>query len=193
MIEIDSIQYNLQSEFHMLRHFEKAENEILRNLFLEGYSIQEIQNELSLPGSKFFSHFANDISELIEKIVPHIIQKSVGINGNHIIESDIPLEQFPNGIGTKAVVALKDITPEFQSKIFFEKNRNYSLSHFLVDKLPITNRCTLILKPVTDGYIFISAFSGESAMPIPKNDMPTEIFNACAAYWSEHVFLKLRL
>lgn len=193
MIDIHSIQYNLQSEFHMLRHFEKADDEILKNLLLEGYSLKDIQNELALPGSKFFSHFANDISELIEKIAPHIIQKSVGINGNHIIESDIPIEQFPNGIGTKAVVALKDVTPELRSKIYFEKNRNYSLSHLLVDQLPVTNRCTLILKPVTDGYIFISAFSGESAMPIPKDDMSTEIFNACTAYWNEHVFLKLRV
>ena len=193
MIEIDTIQFNIQSEFHMLRHFEKVDDGVLKKFFLEGYSLKNIQNELALPGSKFFSHFANDISELVEKIAPHIVQKSVGINGNHIIEFDIPIELFPNGIGTKAVVALKDVTPELRSKIYFEKNRNYSLSHLLVDQLPVTNRCTLILKPVTDGYIFISAFSGESAMPIPKDNMSMEIFNACATYWSDHVFLKLRV
>lgn len=193
MIEIQSIQYNLQSEFHMLRHFENADDEVLKKFLLEGYLIQEIQNELSLPGSKFFSHFANDISELIEKIIPYIFRKSVGINGNHIIESNIPFDLFPDGIGTKAVLALKDVSPELKSKIYFEKNRNYSLSHLLVDQLPVTNQCTLILKPDNDGYIFISAFPGESAMPIPKDDMPAEIFNACTAYWNEHVFLKLSL
>jgi hypothetical protein len=190
MIEINSVQFNLQSEFHMLRHFESVDDITMKQLIDNGYTQNLIKEELLLPGSKFFSHFANDIKELLEKVLQHPYQKTTGINGNHIIESEIPMTEYPNGIGTKAVVSLDEISKEQQTQIFHEKNRNFPLAHLLVDELPVTNQCTLILKPVSEGYAFISAFSGESAMPIPDYKMTNVQFEACKAYWDRHVFLK---
>jgi hypothetical protein len=190
MIVLQSIQYSLQSQFHMLRHFESVDDATLQLLHNNGYTQNQIQQELSLPSSKFFSHFANNIKELLEKILLHPYQKSTGLNGNHIIESTLPIDEFPNGIGTKAVVSLAEISSAQKAQIFKEKNRNYVLEHLLVDTLPITNQCTLILKPITEGYAFITAFSGETAMPIPEFKMSKKQFDACKAYWDEHVFLK---
>jgi hypothetical protein len=48
----------------------------------------------------------------------------------------------------------------------------------------------LILKPITEGYEFISAFSGESAMPIPDYKMTKPQFDACKKFWDKQVFLK---
>ena len=192
MIDIQSIQYNLKSEFHMLRHFETIDNATQEELLSNGYALSQIQQELTLPGSKFFSHFANDIKEVLEKVLKHPYKKSTGINGNHIIESEMPITDYPNGIGTKAVVSLDEISKEQQVQIFYEKNRGFPLAHLVVDLLPITNQCTLILKPIPEGYAFISAFSGESAMPIPDFKMTNEQFDACKAYWDKHVFFKKR-
>jgi hypothetical protein len=174
----------------MLRHFESVDDAILQQLLNNGYTQNQIHQELSLTGSKFFSHFAKDINELLEKILQHPYQKSTGINGNHIIESTLPIDEYPNGIGTKAVLSIDDISSAQQSQIFHEKNRNYKLAHLLVDTLPITNQCTLILKPISEGYAFITAFSGESAMPIPEFKMSKKQFETCKAYWDGHVFLK---
>ena len=190
MIELQSIKFTPQSQFHMLRHFESVDDATLQLLLNNGYTQNQIQQELSLPGSKFFSHFAHDINELLEKILQHPYQKSTGINGNHIIESVLPIGEYPNGIGTKAVVSIDDISSAQKAQIFKEKNRNYSLAHLLVDSLPVTNQCTLILKPIPEGYAFITAFSGESAMPIPEFKMSKSQFDACKAFWDEHVFLK---
>jgi len=190
MIEINSVQFNLQSEFHMLRHFESVDDNTMKQLLDNGYTQNQIQEELLLPGSKFFSHFANDIKELLEKVLQHPYQKSTGINGNHIIESEMPMTEYPNGIGNKAVVSLDEISKEQQAQIFYEKNRGFPLAHLLVDELPVTNQCTLILKPIPEGYAFISAFSGESAMPIPDFKMTSAQFDGCKAYWDRHVFLK---
>jgi hypothetical protein len=191
MIDISSIHFTLQSEFHMLRHFESVDDSMLKQMLTNGYSQEQIQQELSLTGSKFFSHFANDIKELLEKVLQHPYEKTIGINGNHIIETSLPINDYPNGIGTKAVVSLADISKENQADIFYEKNRNYSLAHLLVDNLPVTNQCTLILRPNTEGYTFISAFSGASAMPIPDYKMTNDQFDACKTFWDKHVFLKL--
>ena len=190
MIEINAIKFNLQSEFHMLRHFESVDDLTLQKLLDKGYNQQQIQQELMIPGSKFFSHFANNINELLEIVLKYPYQKSIGINGNHIIESVLPLTKYPNGIGTKAVVSIDEIAKELQVQIFYEKNRNYPLAHLLVDHLPVTNHCTMILKPTTEGYAFISAFSGETAMPIPDYKMANLQFDACKRFWDKHVFLK---
>ena len=102
----------------------------------------------------------------------------------------MPTTEYPNGIGTKAVVSLDEISTDQQAQIFYEKNRGFSLAHLVVDELPVTNQCTLILKPIPEGYVFISAFSGESAMPIPDFKMTNAQFDACKVYWDRHVFLK---
>ena len=190
MIEIQSINFTPQSQFHMLRHFDSVDDATIQLLLNKGYTQNQIQQEFSLPGSKFFSHFANDIKELLEKILQHPYQKSTGINGNHIIESTLPIDEYPNGIGTKAVVSLAEISSAQKAQIFIEKNRNYALAHLLVDTFPFTNQCTLILKPISKGYAFITAFSGESAMPIPEFKMSKSQFEACKAFWDGHVFLK---
>jgi len=190
MIQKDKVSYTHQSQFHMLRHFESVDDATLQLLLNNGFTQNQIQQELSLTGSKFFSHFANDIKELLEKILLHPYQKSTGINGNHIIETTLPIEDYPKGIGTKAVVSMEEISLAQQAQIFKEKNRNYALAHLLIDSLPVTNQCTLILKPIPEGYAFITAFSGESAMPIPDYKMSKSQFDACKAYWDEHVFLK---
>jgi hypothetical protein len=174
----------------MLRHFETIDSVTQEKLLSNAYALSQMQQELSLPGSKFFTHFANDINELLEKVLQHPYQKSNGINGNHIIESDLPIADYPDGIGTKAVVALNEISKKQQAEIFYEKNRHFSLAHLLVEDLPITNLCTLILKPIPEGYTFITAFSGASAMPIPDYKMTNAQFDACKAYWDQHVFLK---
>ena len=149
MIEIQSINFTPQSQFHMLRHFDSVDDATIQLLLNKGYTQNQIQQEFSLPGSKFFSHFANDIKELLEKILQHPYQKSTGINGNHIIESTLPIDEYPNGIGTKAVVSLAEISSAQKAQIFIEKNRNYALAHLLVDTFPFTNQCTLILKPIS--------------------------------------------
>jgi len=174
----------------MLRHFESVDDALLQLLLNNGYTQNQIQQELSLPGSKFFSHFAKDIKELLEKVLKYQHTKSTGINGNHIIDISIPQNEYPNGIGTKGVVSINEIPSEQKTQIFYEKNRNFPLAHLLVDTLPVTNQCTLILKPIPEGYAFITAFSGESAMPIPDYKMSKSQFDACKAYWDGHVFLK---
>ncbi len=193
MIENHSNHFTLQSEFHMLRHFESVDDLTMEQFLNNGYSQEQIHQELSLPGSKFFSNFANDINQLLEKLLQHPYQKSTGINGNHIIETVIPIDKYPNGIGTKGVVSLDEISSDQQTKIFYEKNRNYSLAHLLVEELPVTNQSCLILKPSVDGYVFISAFSGASAMPIPDYKMTNAQFYACKLFWDQHVFLKKRI
>jgi len=46
-------------------------------------------------------------------------------------------------------------------------------------------------EPAVDHWIFITAFPGPPALPIPDFRMSPELNEACQTFWDEHVFLRL--
>jgi len=193
MIDINFIQFNLQSAFHMLRHFETATPELNTTLINEGYFQKDIDNELSLVGSKFNAAFAKDISSLLERFKQYSFKETIGMNGNIILECNVHISDFPNGIGTQAVISIQDIPENERRFIYLKKNRDVELLHYKVSDFPNANVCTLILKPVKNGYLFISAFSGAPAMPIPLSTMDMALYSSCKKFWDAHVFLELKM
>ena len=192
MIDISFITFNLQSEFHMLRHFENVNSLIQLNLIREGYTQKEIEQELLLVGSKFNSTFATDISSLLKRFIQYPTNETIGSNGNLVIECKVSEPDFPNGIGTKAVIPIQDI-PEVERRfVYLKKNRDVDLLHYKIEVFPTTNTCTLILKPLKSGYLFISAFPGGAAMPIPQISMDLALYTSCKEFWDQHVFLELK-
>ena len=193
MIDISTIQFNLQSEFHMLRHFENVNSLIHENLITEGYNQKEIVEELLLVGSKFKSAFATDISSLLNKFIQYPTNETIGSNGNLVVECQVSESDFPNGIGTKAVIPIQEISEAERRFVYLKKNRDVDLLHYKIDVFPTTNTCTLILKPLKEGYLFISAFPGAPAMPIPMISMDLPLYSSCKQYWDNHVFLEQKI
>jgi len=190
MLDLKAIQFNSQSAFHMLRHFQSVTPEMSNTLINEGYTQKDIDNELSLVGSKFNVAFATNISSLLDRFQQYSYNETIGMNGNSILECKIPLSDFPNGIGTQAVVPIHDISENERRFIYLKKTRDVELLHYKVPIFPITNFCTLILKPVKTGWLFISAFPGAPAMPIPISSMDLALYTNCKNFWDNHVFLE---
>ncbi len=185
----DKIQYNVSNVFHMLRHFESNDTNILSELIHHGYSEAQIQNEITLTGSRFHSDFADNIPSLLKRLFEFRHTKQTGDNGNLII--DFTANDRDQTIGTSAVVGISDLSTKQKSEIYTELNRSYLMQHLNVDFLPKTNKACVILKPVKDYFQFITAFPGVSAMPIPNKEMDNAIYKKCKEYWDRHVFLKL--
>ena len=93
------------------------------------------------------------------------------------------------GFSTKAVIPIQDIPESKKRFVYLDKNRDVELLHYKVKEFPITNDCTLILKPIQKGYLFISAFPGPSAMPIPSTSMDLSLYTIFKKFWDNHVFL----
>ena len=173
----------------MLRHFETVNSELKDKFIGEGFSTEQIENELSLVGSKFDVEFATDISVLLNRCNQYSNKESIGENGNLIIECSVPKDDFPDGIGTQAVIPIQDIPESKRRFIFTQKNREVELLHYKVDDFPKTNLFTIILKPIKEKFLFISAFPGAPAMPIPIISMNLALYTSCKKYWDTHVFL----
>jgi hypothetical protein len=191
MVQIKGITFNIQSEFHMLRHFNNVKPDIYEMLIRDGFTQKQINEELLLVGSKFNSDFASDINSLLQRFEQYPTNETIGINGNLILECQVSETDFPNGIGTKAVIPIQEISEEERRFVYLKKNRDVDLLHYNISIFPITNTCTLILKPLKNGYLFISSFPGFPAMPIPLIEMDLALYSNCKQFWDNHVFLNM--
>lgn len=173
----------------MLRHFEGMDEQLQTSLLKAGYVQKAIHAALILPGSRFFSNFALDIPSLLNRIFdyPYVLletgDRTIQINGQ------VPPTDFPNGIGTKAVVHVDELSATERAGIFLKKNRGLDLLHLQVDKIPPTWEFTLVLKPTQQGHVFITAFPGPPALPLPQHRLSKKRQEECRAFWDEHVFL----
>ena len=190
-MQASEILFDLNTEFHMLRHFEDPDQNIIRSLVKNGYKDNEIQNEINFISSRFFKSFASNISELLSQLFKFNYNISDGVNGNLVLEFSASTEKFPYGIGTNCIIQKKTLTAEVIDRIYYLTNRDYTLAHLDVLKLPITISSSVILKNVDSKFIFVTAFPGLAAMPIPDSKMAKELFILCQNFWDEHVFLNL--
>ncbi len=188
-LEPTNIKYRIDNAFHMLRHFEGMDEQLQTNLLRAGHVEKNIQAELALPGSRFFANFALDIQGLLNRIClyPSVIletgDRNIQLNGQ------VSPADFPNGIGTKAVLHVDELSASQRAAIFLRKNRGLDLLHLQVDKVPPTWEFTLVLRPTQQGHVFITAFPGSPALPLPQHRLGRKRQEECKAFWDKHVFL----
>ena len=188
-MKLDKLDYNIHSEFHMLRHFECVNEDKIHLFEKAGYSCAEITHEMQEPGSRFFSDFANDIDSLLKKIFGLVFNKTIAFNGKINLLATADKNKYPLGIGTTAILSLKEIPENLKDEIYYEMNRGQKLLHLKVNEFPTTNNYTIIIDEQHGQYNFISAFPGEPAMPLADDKMNEKLYQKAKQYWEEHVFL----
>lgn len=188
-MEINEIKYGIDSQFHMLRHFIGITAELRNELLASGRTEDVIEKELDQVGSRFYSDFADDINGLLKRLIDGGYEEEKGVNGNIVLKGKADMGLFPKGVGTLSVVSLNDIPKTKRKEIYHSKNRGVDLMHFKVEDLPSTNNFTIILKPTQTTPVFITAFPGLPAMPLPERNMQKLVYDQCVKYWNSHVFL----
>ena len=188
-LEPTKIKYRIDNTLHMLRHFEGVDEQLQANLLRAGHVEKAIQAALTLPGSRFFANFASDIPGLLNRIFHHPFVILETGDRNIQLNGQVPPADFPNGIGTKAVIHLDELTESERAGIFLRKNRGLDLLHLAVDRIPHTWEFTLVLRPTQQGHVFITAFPGPPAMPLPQHRLGRKRQEECKAFWDKHVFL----
>jgi hypothetical protein len=188
-LESTKIKYRIDNAFHMLRHFEGMDEQLRASLLRAGHVERAIQGALSLPGSRFFADFASDIPGLLNQTFqyPFVVletgDRNIQLNGQ------VSRTDFPDGIGTRGVVHVDELSVTERARIFMSKNRGLDLLHLQVGKIPPTWEFTLVLRPTQQGHVFITAFPGPPAMPLPQHRLGRKRQEECKAFWEAHVFL----
>lgn len=188
-LEPTKIKYRIDNAFHMLRHFEGMNQELRLNMLKAGHVEKTIQAALTLPGSRFFSNFALDIPGLLNRVFHYPFMMLETGDRNIQLNGQVPTTDFPNGIGARAVMPVDELSPTERAGIFLQKNRGLDLLHLQVDKIPPTWEFTLVLRPTQQGHVFITAFPGPPALPLPQQRFSRKRYDECKAFWDAHVFL----
>lgn len=184
-MEKEKIKFGIESIFHMIRHFERANHYDIAKLKSAGYTDLQIEEENKRHGSKFFFSYATSINDLLDKIKSEKFEFFIGENGNVQL-----LFTIDNTIGTESVVDFNLLSEEEKSNLYLIENRGYNLNHLNVTDLPCTNKWTMILKPNKNNtYQFITSFPGVFALPIPIPKMNRTLKLKCINYWNTHLFL----
>lgn len=185
----ENIRIKIDTEFHLLRHFRTASDDLLNRLASAGYPLSQIADLLSMPGSRFHTAFATNIQDLLTGLKKVVVQEEVGLNGNRIITADFPRDEHQEGIGTIAIMPFAELDASQQQKVYHAENRGYHLKHLVVDQLPVTWQATIILANAADGLQLITAFPGTPGLPLPNEQMGKEMYELSVAYWEKQVFL----
>jgi hypothetical protein len=182
-MEKNQVHISIEAEFHMLRHFESFSESSL-NRIKTVFTQAQIDAEINQAGSRFYQSFATDIPSILDRVFAGVFNQKTGNNGNVILSL-----QTDTQVGEHGVAERDTLSQEEKDKITFQNNRGLDLMHLQVDQLPPSNAYVLILKPIENGYHFITAFPGDEGMPLPYETLPEAYRKQCKAYWDRHVFL----
>jgi hypothetical protein len=182
-MEKNQVHISIEAEFHMLRHFESFSESSL-NRIKTVFTQAQIDAEIKQAGSRFYQSFAKDISSILDQVFANNFRQKTSSNGNVILSA-----LFAVKVGEHGVAEMDTLSQEEKDKIKFQNNRGLDLMHLQVDQLPPSNAYVLILKPIENGYHFITAFPGDEGMPLPYETLPEAYRKQCKAYWDKHVFL----
>lgn len=190
-MDVQHLSYNDRTLFHMLRHFETINDQARNCLIQRGYTQEAIDQGLAMPGSKFHKAFATDLKTLCENF-EGIKFNNPTIQGKYLEYScHFELEAFPDGIGKKGIISLKEVKQGASVKIVQKLNRGILLNHAYVRNIANEWNVTLVIKPQRNYNLLITAFPGDATLPVPKRDMNKTDWELSIKYWEQHCFLEL--
>ena len=188
----EDIRTGADTEFHMLRHFSEVDPSMLASIRGKGRDDKEIGEMLKAPGSRFHASFARSIEGLLDVLFSRPFRCNEGVTGNLELEWSFPGNEYHSGVGTRSVVSIEILTEEERRSIYSMENRGMDLLHLDVGQLPVTWECALVLKKIDNGCLFITAFPGTPALPLPHPGMSADVHALCKEFWQSHVFLSLK-
>ncbi|MEI6086463.1 MAG: hypothetical protein WCR66_02650 [Bacteroidota bacterium] len=189
-MDFNQLSYNDHTLFHMLRHFEFVNEQARICLKNRGYSMEIIDENIAMPGSKFNKSFATDIKSLVEQLK---LGKTIQIQGRKKYQEiifDFNQTEFTNGIGTLGVCNINELNALNTSEPKLKMNRGIQLWHATISKMPTINQLTLIVKKQSTSNFLITAFPGLPALPLPQKNMNPLDLELSKQYWADKVFLE---
>ncbi len=187
-----SICFELDRQFHALKHFTALNSSAFRGFIEKGYSEEEIESRLRTISSKFIPEFAESPAEILEVlkkskfIVIHKDETKREAPGRLSIKID--KIAYPNGIGKDALIPLSEISGN--QNIYKKPVKGFELN-FISGKLRFTNILNIIFNKFSESPNIHTIFPGEYAPPIPDFQKQPEIeYRENLSFWEKHALIE---
>lgn len=176
---------------HICRHFKNLPPEDLSKLLELGIDRAEIEQELMLVGSKFFSPPFSGIYAIVDYIKKNWQKKEVISFENDILVSRWVLNksEYPLGIGNDGLVSLKSLNENELSKVYKKDRKTFVVNAYPTSQIFPTWEFNVISKSKPNPDI-LTIYPGTYAPPFPMDSMEKDFFLSCDEFWKVHALIE---
>ena len=189
-----TIKYSFNKQFHILRHFSKIDDDYRSELKTNtNFTEEEINNQLSISGSKFYHEFASNPIQLWNKIQSHEEFNFQYINLWKKNRAEILLffnqDDYPNGIANNALVKVDDLPAEKKALLKQQDRDGFIVKHLSFDTpMPSWQLNIILINEKEPGVITI--FPGIYAPPLPNPKlMQSAELEKSKLFWEQYAFV----
>ena len=168
---MERISYSPETLFHVLTHFETADEALRDSLRRAGFTDEAIDGQLRMPGSNFLRQ--RDFPESFTALHP-------GTDGRVRLSF-----RYDTPIGTSGLAADAELTPAERAAVRNILRNGCPVRTVRTSRTISTGACQLILERTGEaGYALRTLFPGELAPPLPlPGDAPDP-------FWATHLLIE---
>jgi hypothetical protein len=176
---------------HICRHFKSLPSEDVSKLLALGFKKAEIEQELGLVGSKFFSPPFSGIYDLVDFIEKNWLKKEVISLENDTLVSRWVWDksEFPGGIGNDGLVSLKSLSENELSKVYKKDRKKFIVNAYPTSQIFPTSEFIVISK-IKPSPEILTIYPGTYAPPFPSEDMDKDFYRLCDNFWKNHALIE---
>ena len=168
---MERISYSPETLFHVLTHFETADEALRDSLRRAGFTDEAIDGQLRMPGSKFLRTFALSPQEAVARLQRDFPESFTALHPG--TDGRVRLSfRYDAPVRTSGLAADAELTPAERAAV--RNTRTIS-----------TGACQLILERTGEaGYALRTLFPGELAPPLP---LPGQVPDP---FWATHLLIE---
>ena len=171
---MERISYSPETLFHVLTHFETADEALRDSLRRAGFTDEAIDGQLRMPGSKFLRTFALSPQEAVARLQRDFPESFTALHPG----ADEP-------VGTSGLAADAELTPAERAAVRNILRNGCPVRTVRTSRTISTGACQLILERTGEaGYALRTLFPGELAPPLPLPGQAPDPF------WATHLLLE---
>ena len=177
------IRCNMDTLYHCLTHFSSISEEAVEVLQQAGYSLEQIEEQLAKPGSKFSSSFGMSPMQVLDRLgvrCPEVLKNLPEPDPDGRIRLSFAMDQT---IGTDGVVDVRTLSEDELSAMRTESRNGCLIRKVRISRKVPTCECQMILAEDDDCLHVITLYPGVKAPPLPRNGEPDP-------FWDNHCFIE---
>lgn len=181
---MERISYSPETLFHVLTHFETADEALRDSLRRAGFTDEAIDGQLRMPGSKFLRTFALSPQEAVARLQRDFPESFTALHPG--ADGRVRLSfRYDAPVGTSGLAADAELTPAERAAVRNILRNGCPVRTVRTSRTISTGVCQLILDRTGEaGYALRTLFPGELAPPLP---LPGE---APDPFWATHLLIE---
>lgn len=169
---MERISYSPETLFHVLTHFETADEALRDSLRRAGFTDEAIDGQLRMPGSKFLRTFALSPQEAVARLQRDFPESFTALHPG--ADGRVRLSfRYDEPVGTSGLAADAELTPAERATVRNILRNGCPVRTVRTSRTISTGACQLILERTGEaGYALRTLFPGELAPPLPCRRSP---------------------